>query len=152
MTLLLFEASGAWYGLDIRQVVEVIPAIALRRVARAPAWLGGVCQHRGAVTPVVDTVTLLTGAAVHARFSTRIVIAKYSGASGAERHVGLQVERATDTLAVDEASLQPAGVQLPDARYLGPVVRWGDRLVQVIRVEELLPDSVRALLGADDGA
>lgn len=139
------------YGLDIRRVIEVIPAVALRLVAHAPAWLGGVFQHRGEVTPVVDASTLLTGTPVHDRFSTRIVVAKYADAQGTDRRVGLLVESATDTFTTDEASLQAAGVMVPDARYLGPVARVGDTLVQIIRVEEILPDAVRALLTAGDG-
>jgi chemotaxis-related protein WspB len=150
MTLLPFEAAGTRYGLDIRQVIEVIPAVALRPVAHAPAWLAGVFQHRGAMTPVVDASTLLTGTPVRERFSTRIVIATYADANGASCRVGLRVESATDMFTTDEASLQAAGVTVPDARYLGPVARMGDTLVQVIRVEEILPDSVRALLTAGD--
>jgi chemotaxis-related protein WspB len=151
MTLLLFEAAGTRYGLDIRQVIEVVPSIALRLVAHAPAWLGGVFQHRGEVTPVVDVSTLLTGTAVQERFSTRIVVAKYADAHGADRRVGLRVESATDTFTADAAALQPAGVTVPGARYLGRLARVGDTLVQIIRVEEILPDSVRALLTDDDG-
>ena len=151
MTLLLFEAAGTRYGLDIRQVIEVIPAVALRLVAHAPAWLGGVFQHRGEVTPVVDASTLLTGTPVHDRFSTRIVVAKYADAKGTDRRVGLLVESATDTYTTDQASWQPAGVTVPDTRYLGRVARVGDTLVQIVKVEEILPESVRALLAADDG-
>ena len=163
MTMLLFDAAGTRYGLDIRQVVEVVPAVALRPVAHAPDWLAGVFHHRGAVTPVVDASTLLASAAATgrkrqgregsgpARFSTRIVVAKYSGSDGAERRVGLLVENATDTLTTDESSLQQTGVTVPDAPYLGRVARAGDTVVQVVRVELLLPDTVRALLANDNG-
>jgi chemotaxis-related protein WspB len=150
MTLLVFEAAGTRYGVDIRQVIEVIPAIRPRPVAHAPAWLGGVFPHRGEITPVVDTSALLAGRPARARFSTRVVVAKYADLRGADRRVGLLVESATDTFTTDEASLQTAGVTVPDARYLGRVVRVGDTIVQIIRVEEILSDEVRALLTAGD--
>jgi chemotaxis-related protein WspB len=151
MTLLLFEAHGTRYGLDITQVVEVIPYVALRRVAHAPPWLAGVFQHRGAVTPVVDMSVLLAGASGKQRYSTRIVVATYSGPAG-PRRVGLLVENATDTFNADESALQAPGVQVPDAPYLGRVARAGETLVQIVAVEDLLPDSVRALLTDDDAA
>ena len=149
MTLLLFEAGGARYGLDIRQVIEVIPPVPMRPVAHAPAWLGGLILHRGALTPVVDASTLLCGTPASTRFSSRIVVAKYTNDGSAERRVGLLVERATDTVNIDAAA-QPTGVTIPDARYLGPMARSGDALVQTVRVEEILPESVRAMLVDDD--
>jgi chemotaxis-related protein WspB len=59
------------------------------------------------------------------------------------------VERATDTVNTDAAA-QPTGVTNPDTRYLGPMARSGDSLVQMVRVEEILPESVRAMLVDDD--
>jgi chemotaxis-related protein WspB len=102
------------------------------------------------MTPVVDASTLLTGAPARTRFSTRIVIATYADAGGASRRVGLLVENATDMFTTDEAALQPPGVAVPGAQYLGRVARMGDALLQVIKVEEIVPDSVRALLTAGD--
>lgn len=151
MTVLQFEAAGMHYGLDIRQVIEVIPCVTLRPVALAPAWLGGVFYHRGEVTPVVDVSMLLTGTPVNGRFSTRIVVAKYVDGHGHQCRVGLLVERATATFTAEEAALQPSGVTLPEARYLGRVTRAGDTLVQIVNVEEVLPDSVRALLADGNG-
>jgi chemotaxis-related protein WspB len=151
MTLLLFDAAGSRYGLDIRQVVEVVPAVTLRPVAHAPQWLAGVFHHRGAVTPVISASALLAGGRAQSRFSTRIVVARYPGTGGAEQRVGLLVENATDTLTADEATLQHAGVTVPDAPYLGRVTRAGDTLVQIVRVEQILPDSVRAMLATRDG-
>jgi chemotaxis-related protein WspB len=149
MTLLLFEAAGARYGLDIRHVVEVVPHVPLRPIAQAPEWLGGLMLHRGSLTPVVDASTLLSGTSASPRFSSRIVVAKYADADAVDRFVGLLVERATDTVTT-EAAVQPTGVTLPDARFLGPMVRVGGSLVQMVRVEEILPASVRAMLVDDD--
>jgi chemotaxis-related protein WspB len=152
MTLLLFEAHGTRYGLDITQVVEVIPYVAVRRVAHAPAWLAGVFQHRGALTPAVDMSLLLTNKPAQPRFSTRIVVATYPGAGGTDQRVGLLVENATDTFTADEAMLRAPVVTVPDAPYLGRMARAGDAVVQIVRVEELLPDAVRAMLTDGDAA
>jgi chemotaxis-related protein WspB len=149
MTLLLFEAAGSRYGLDIRQVVEVIPPVPVRPVAHAPDWLSGLLLHRGSLTPVVDATRLLSGAPASSRFSSRIVVATYADGESVTRRVGLMVERATDTITTDAAP-QTTGVTIPDARFLGPMVRAGESLVQMVRVEEVLPASVRALL-VDDG-
>ena len=152
MTLLLFEARGTRYGLDITQVVEVVPYVTLRRVAHAPPWLAGVFQHRGMLTAVVDMSQLLAGEAAPLRFSTRIVVATYRAAGGDWRRVGLLVEKATDTVTADESALQPRGVEVPDAPYLGRVAPASDGIVQIVKVEDILPESVRALLTDDDAA
>jgi chemotaxis-related protein WspB len=44
------------------------------------------------------------------------------------------------------AAFQHAGLDMPHARYLGPVASDAGGLVQWIRVEHLLPDHVKALL------
>jgi hypothetical protein len=35
---------------------------------------------------------------------------------------------------------------VPEARFLGGVARTGDAIVQIVRVEEILSDALRALL------
>jgi chemotaxis-related protein WspB len=60
--------------------------------------------------------------------------------------LALLLEGATRTIRLDMAAFQDAGLDMPHARYLGPVASEAGGLVQWIRVEHLLPDDVKALL------
>ena len=51
----LFRLGDETYGLPIAAVVEVVRLPnAVTRVPRAPAFLAGVMNHRGAVVPLID--------------------------------------------------------------------------------------------------
>jgi chemotaxis-related protein WspB len=66
---------------------------------------------------------------------------------GAKSHVlGLIVEKATETLQCDPDGFSSCGVVNDEARYLGPVLADPRGLIQWIKVTDLLPTPVQALL------
>lgn len=144
MLALGFEIGGARYAVRAAEVYEVVPRVPLREVPHAPPHVPGQFTYRGAVTPVVDLPRLFTGIACEERMSSRILVAAYP--VGAElRPLGLLAERATGTLRLDGGGVPP-GIDVPEAPYLGEL-HWDDgRLVQLVRVEELLPAELRERL------
>lgn len=60
--------------------------------------------------------------------------------------LGLVLERATDTLRSDAADFAGSGLAHDNARYLGPVMRHGDGLIQWVKVADMLDAEVQALL------
>ncbi|MNF89209.1 hypothetical protein D3C84_717240 [compost metagenome] len=60
--------------------------------------------------------------------------------------LGLILEQATDTLRCLPEAFQPYGLDNQQAPYLGPVREDAHGLVQRISVQDLLSDTVRALL------
>jgi chemotaxis-related protein WspB len=148
MVALLFDVAGQQYGLDIRQVVEIVPAVKLRRLPSQPAYVAGVCRFRGAYVPVVDLSQLIAGTPAAERLSTRLVLVNHPGAAGDGRLLGLLAEQAAHGLD-EQADLAPTGVATPDAPYLGPLMEHAGRSVQYVRVEQLLPPAVRDRLFAD---
>ena len=60
--------------------------------------------------------------------------------------LALLLEGATRTIRLAAEAFHDAGIDMPHARYLGPVASEAGSLVQWIRVEHLLPDDVKALL------
>ena len=146
MVSLLFEVAGQRYALDIAQVIEVVPAVRLRRIPQAPAYVAGVFRYRGAMVPVIDLSHLMGGPPASRRFSTRILLVQHPGPSGIGRVLGLLAEGATDSLD-DAGHLQvSAGVAVPETPYLGGLITTAAGTVQHVRVEHLLPDEVRERL------
>lgn len=150
---LLFRSGAAGYGLEAREVVEVLPLRRLQPIAQAPAWVAGIFSHRGKLVPVLDLSLLLSGQAAATRTSTRIVLVHFCrGGAGPLHLLGLIVERATDTLRCAPSDFHAYGLDNQGAPYLGPVYQGRQGLVQWVRVHELLSSEVQRLLFPGDGA
>ena len=146
LTALLFEVAHQRYGLDVSEILEVVPAVPLRSLPSVPAAVAGVFCYRGAIVPVLDLSQMLGGMPASKRFSTRVVLVRYAKAPGAENVLGLLVEGATHGLAEGITGLMPSGVKTPEAPYLGKIGTRGDETVQLLKIDELIPEALRERL------
>ncbi len=152
MLLLVFQSGAARYGLDTSQVVEVMPAASLRTVPRAERGVAGLLNHHGAIIPVLDITALLTGDPTRTRFSSRIVVVNFPGADGAIHHLGLLVERATETIRCSERDFQPAGIRMAEAPFSGDILVDREGTVQKIEISRLLNPELQRSLFAEAAA
>jgi chemotaxis-related protein WspB len=146
---LLFRIGPDFYALDSAEVAEVLPLRAVKQIPGTPAWVSGVMARRGQLVPVIDMSARATGVPVCPRTSTRTVLVHYrrpGDAHAAPQLLGLRLEYATDTLRCDPTTFVDPGVDPGESRYLGPVRQDARGLVQWVRVAELLPHDVHALL------
>ncbi|MFJ2323801.1 chemotaxis protein CheW [Pseudomonas sp. NPDC087817] len=144
---LLFRIGSERYALRATEVAEVLPRLPLKPIARAPHWVAGVFAYRGAVVPVIDLSALTFGQPAEARTSTRLVLVHYRpDETQPAQWLGLILEQATDTLRCHPQEFQPYGLDNREAPYLGPVREDAQGLVQWVRVNDLLDESVRTLL------
>ena len=144
---LVFRIGNERYALQAIEVVEVLPRLPLKSIAKAPAWVAGVFAYRGSVVPVIDLSALTYGTPAQARTSTRLVLVNYRpGETRQAQVLGLVLEQATDTLRCNPADFQPYGLDNRQAPYLGPVREDAQGLLQWVRVADLLSEQVRALL------
>ena len=149
---LVFRIGGQRFALDTREVVEVLPRLPLKPIARTPAWVAGVLAHRGALVPVVDISALSFGQSAPQRTSTRLVLVHYrADPARPDLRLGLILEQASDTLRCDPAEFRPYGLDNREAPYLGPVREDAQGLLQWIGVQDLLDDQVRELLFPPEG-
>ena len=140
MLLLKFEIGSSAYAVDSARVEEVVPWIQLRPVPHAPDYLPGVFHYRGKVIPVVDIGVLLGSDAAFNRLSTRIMVVRTH--QHGPRLLGLLACRVSDLVRVDVSKLQPAAVQLSQARYLDRVAETPSGLVQILDVDHILPEQL----------
>lgn len=138
---LLFGMGSDRYALDVREVLEVMPVRRLKRLPEAPEWVAGVLDWRGTPVPVLDLGALAFDTPARPRTSTRLVMVRYG-----TRALGLVLEQATDTLRCLPEDFHDYGLDGGEARYLGPVHRSAQGLVQRIEIAQLLGDEARALL------
>jgi len=94
---LLLSVGKQRYAVPCLRVKEVIPDVDLEPEPRAPPWLAGLFNYRGAITPVIDLCQLVSDLPCADRLSSRIVVFDHTGADGRTRSAGLLAERVTET-------------------------------------------------------
>jgi chemotaxis-related protein WspB len=146
---LAFHIGDERFALGCADVIEVVPRVQLRDIPHAPPFIAGMLRYRGAVVPVIDLCMLTRRGQCPERLSSRIILIRYRGRAGGERHLGLLAERVTDTVVLDTDTAVPPGIELPDAPYLGEMYVDHGQLVQLLRVERLLDGPVGDLLAAE---
>jgi len=166
MQLLTFTVAGHDYAIESRQVVEVLPRVAGRPIPHTPDYVLGVFSYRGSLVPLVDLGRRLAGTPPADRLSTRVIVVALPGLTAAgtptdgaaknttrggvtapTARLGLVAENVIMIRSSDEAEATLPALDLPDAAFLGPVLRLHGRLVQLVLVEHLLPPALATFLG-----
>lgn len=149
MLFVQFTLDNDRYVIDSSQVERMLSLVPLKALPGVPDWVAGVLDYEASPVPVIDLAALALGRRSHERLSTRLALVCYphETATGVEHErLGILLERATRTVTLDAAAFKPAGVEATNARYLGPLARDDQGLVQWVRIEHLLPEHVRAQL------
>lgn len=146
MIFLLFQLGADRYALEARQIVEVLPLVALKTLPGAPRGIAGLLDYRGAAVPVVDLSALALDAPAALRVSTRLLLVNYPLPRGGTRLLGLLAERTTETMKRDPNDFHPVEVANRAAPYLGPVIHDDRGLIQRVEIHALLDDAVRSAL------
>jgi chemotaxis-related protein WspB len=82
MLFVLFHLGQERYALDAQRVVEVVPLLALKKLAQAPRGVAGMFIYRGRPVPALDLCELTLGRPAVEHLSTRIIIVNHSSPSG----------------------------------------------------------------------
>ncbi|MFJ3046337.1 chemotaxis protein CheW [Herbaspirillum chlorophenolicum] len=143
---LLFHIGRDRYALPASDVEVVLPLAQFKQVPGTPPWVAGLFSYGGRHVPVIDISRLSLDMPADVRLSTRLVLVRYAPAGAEPRLLGLVLEKATDTLYCDPQDFLASGLHNEQARYLGPVMRHRDGLLQWITVDALLDADTRALL------
>ncbi|RRQ22713.1 chemotaxis protein CheW [Thiohalobacter thiocyanaticus] len=149
MLHVLFHLDDQRYALETGRLVEVVPFVELRELPRAPACVAGLFDYRGRMVPVIDLTALALGRPSRVLHSTRILLIDYPLAEGGSRPLGLLAERVVETLKLAPEAFTDAGVEIPEAHYLGRVAHDERGLLQAIETDALLTPEVEALLFQD---
>lgn len=152
--LVAFDLAGADFAVDILRLKEVIQPLPITVVPRAPTFLDGVIDVRGAILPVIDLRRRFgLAAGTSARQKFLIVAADVGLGPGRRIILALVVDRVREPLRVAASELRPAPplVHLEaDARAFRAVVQHDGRLHMVIDVDRLLGPRERAALAGRD--
>jgi chemotaxis-related protein WspB len=138
MLMLLFAIDDDRYALESQQVVEVLPLTKLTKPHQAPAFVSGLLHYRGHMVPVVDLCQLIRHRPCRAYLSTRIIVARFSGADGETQVLGLLAERVTQTFNAADTTLIASGMVVDAAPFLGNKLLDNQGIIQCLHVDHLL--------------
>ena len=144
MKVLVFYIGADRYGLPLAGVARVLPAVALKQLPLAPAYVAGVMDLHGEPVPVIDLSRLAGLAPRQPWFDTRIILVDYPLDGGTTASLGLLAEHVTGVEQLDTAALRVPGID--SAAFLGQVAGGESGMLQLVRLDQLLGPEVRALL------
>ena len=135
-----FRIGSQFYCIDIMSVREIrgwTPATAL---PRAPGFVRGVINLRGAVLPIIDLADRL-GFEPTEPTARHVIIVTQSG----KQIVGLLVDAVSDIIAMPTDKVQPTpdvGSEAARSFVLG-VMAIEDRMISLIALESVMPTLAR---------
>jgi len=152
MLFLLCRIGEDRYAINMGEIVEVLPMVALKQIPQAPPGIAGALNYRGTSVPVVDLTNLTLGRPASVLLSTRLIVLNSVDAKGDKHLLGLIAEHATDTMRRNPMDFAPGGIANENTPYLGPVATDDHGIVQWIDPVSLVPPAVRTMVfdGASD--
>jgi purine-binding chemotaxis protein CheW len=151
---LIFQVEAQWYGLPVAQVLRIIEMVAMLDLPGAPQGVQGMINVQGQVVPVIDLRRRWGLPPQPYTLRTPIILVQ---GEAEVQTVGLIVDNVVEVIEVRPEQIKqleqvaPAGSagelaqQLP---YLAGVIRWGQQLGLLVRVETLLDPAEYAQLMA----
>lgn len=127
------------FGIDIRNVREILDMRPISRLPHAPTFLMGIIDVRGTSYPIVDLRTKLGLPAVPATPATRIIILDVS-IKGRTAGVGFVADRVFEVTGLDDdAMIAPPDVGGDwQSTYIAGIGRKKDGFVVVFDLERLM--------------
>lgn len=138
--LACFRVGTEYYALDILGIREVIRPQKLTSIPKAPAFIEGVINLRGAVIPIVDLRKRFDCPDTTFAQKTRIIVCALAG-----RVIGLVVDEVAEVRRYGRQEIQPAPQFLSGrgAEFFFGVCRRGDDLVMLVDLERILTSDER---------
>lgn len=132
--LACFRVGGEIYALDIMKIREIIKPQKLTPVPKAPVFIEGVINLRGAVIPVVDLRRRFSQA-MESQKKMRVIICSLAG-----KIIGLVVDEVMEVRSFTRREIQPAPQYMKgrDADFFIGVCRIHGELVMILDLERIL--------------
>ncbi|MFP5212363.1 MAG: chemotaxis protein CheW [Acidobacteriota bacterium] len=132
---ILFELAGATYGVRSREVRQVDMIEQITPVPDSPPYLEGVVFSRGRMIPAVNLRVRFGFERTEFNLRSRLVVVQTGS-----RIVGLIVDTAREFASIVSGSIVPPSEDISglSGQYLEGIVRLGDRLILILKMEEVL--------------
>jgi purine-binding chemotaxis protein CheW len=141
LDVVVFEVAGQLYALPAADVRELVRAVAIVPLPRAPAIVEGVINLRGKVVPVLDIRSRFRLPAKPVDPDDHLLVA-----SAGEYLVAVRADRAVNLVRLDRADIEEASGLVPGVEYVAWVARLPHNLVLIHDLRTFLSRSESAEL------
>lgn len=133
--VILFNISDILCGLNIHDVLEIKKVVDITTVYGAPDVVRGVINLRGQIVTVLDVRKRFNLQSLESSSDERVIIVPVGG-----EQVGLLVDSVDDVIQIndDDELPVPPNMNPEIARYFATVFQWGDRIVSLVALDELV--------------
>lgn len=142
--LACFRVGGELYALDILRIKEIIRPQKMTPVPKAPAFVEGLINLRGAVIPVVDLRKRFDLSAFSESRKSRVIICTVAG-----KIIGLLVDEVAEVRRYSRQEIYPSPQFLrgKGTEFFLGVCRRGDDLVMLLDLDRILTSGEKIDLG-----
>lgn len=126
LALLTFEVADRRFALPARALLEVVRAVTIAPLPKAPSIIEGVINYRGTILPVVGVRRRLELDPLPLSPEQHLLIVL-----AGSRTVALRVDQAQDLVWVPEAEVERADKIAPGAEYVAGLARLPDGLLVI---------------------
>jgi len=144
--LVAFGVADGDYAVDIMRIKEIINPVAVTPMPKAPPFIEGVIELRGAILPVVDVRKRFDLPPTAPTRATKYLIVSVD--LGEQRAiVGLVVDRVSEPLRVPRTDIKPAPrLSVSERAYFTGVVAHHGKMLMVLDVDALLSSAEKQTL------
>jgi purine-binding chemotaxis protein CheW len=136
MDVLVFEVGGVRYALPASDVREIVRAVTIVPLPKAPPIVEGVIDVRGDLVPVLDVRSRFRLAPKSLSHTDHLVLA-WAG----PRLVAIRVDRAQNLLRVEPESIADPTLTTRDVQYVAGVAKLPDGLVLIHDLRAFLDEA-----------
>lgn len=126
LEILVFEVAHRRFGVPSSDVRELLRAVTVVPLPKAPAIVEGIIDVRGTIVPVLDIRSRFRLPGKAADHSDHLLVAR-----AGERLVALRVDRALDLVRVGADEIEEAAEIAPGVEYVAGVAKLADGLVLI---------------------
>jgi len=141
--VIVFQLGDEEYAVSVHQVGSIERMQPITRVPQMEAFIKGVINLRGVITPVIDIRVRFGLKERESTESTRIIVVYLD-----DMEVGLIVDAANDVMDIPENTIEPAPevIGAVNNDYIAGVAKVDDRLLILLDLEKVLsPDDINEL-------
>jgi len=133
--VIVFQLMDMEYAVNVDAVQSIEKVLSITRIPKTPAYVKGVINLRGLVTPIVDLRERFGLASSEMDDSTRIIIVTLE-----DYEVGLIVDAANDVMdiPVDSIEPQPEVVGSIESDFISGVAKVGKHLLVMLNLDNVL--------------
>jgi purine-binding chemotaxis protein CheW len=144
LALLTFEVAERRYALPAEFLLEVVRAVTIAPLPKAPSIIEGVINYRGTLVPVVGVRRRLDLDSIPLSPEQHLLIVQ-----AGPRTVALRVDQALDLVMVPKDVVERADKIAPGAEYVAGLARLPDGLLIIQDLKRFLSmDEARQLAAA----